>query len=220
MRIPVLCVLVLAAACGPTERMFQQVRCAGERPYRALTADELDAERGRIIGQEMRAITGTRSLRKAMPTTLLPPEVEARLEEFARDKEEAESAAAAFRVEEECRQAEVERMRDRAGRGDTDALINLGLKYADGEGVPKDDREAVRLFRLAAALGDARAQSGLGFMYARGRGVRQDGQEAVRWYRLAAGQGHAPAQAALEDLEQQGAAERGSGFGWRPAPGL
>ena len=69
--------------------------------------------------------------------------------------------------------------------------------YADGQGVPQDDVEAVRWFRLAADQGDADAQGNLGFMYADGRGVAQDDVEAVRWYRLAADQGDANGQYGL-----------------------
>ncbi len=46
--------------------------------------------------------------------------------------------------------------------------------YANGEGVLKDEAEAVRWFRLAAEQGDALAQSNLGAMYANGRGVLKD----------------------------------------------
>ena len=58
--------------------------------------------------------------------------------------------------------------------------------YATGEGVPEDDAEAVRWYRLAAEQDDASAQYFLGFAYANGRGVPEDYAEAVRWYRLAA----------------------------------
>ena len=144
MRIPVLCALVLAAACGQTEEEIQQARCAGERPYRDMTKDELDEERTRIMKLEMGAIMGTRAIRQAVPTTLLPPEVEAALEEFARDRKEAESAARAFRIEEECRRAAEEEAGLRAC---------MPLMYVDGRGVPKDDHEAVRWCRLAARSG-------------------------------------------------------------------
>ena len=72
----------------------------------------------------------------------------------------------------------------------------LGLIYANGaaQGVPKDDAEAVRWFRLAAEQGTARAQFNLGVMYDNGEGVPEDDAEAVRWYRLAAEQGYAAAQ--------------------------
>ena len=43
--------------------------------------------------------------------------------------------------------------------------------YANGEGVPEDDAEAVRWYRLAAEQGLASAQLNLRFMYANGEGV-------------------------------------------------
>ena len=66
--------------------------------------------------------------------------------------------------------------------------------YDNGEGVPKDDREAVKWFRRAAGQGFADAQFNLGLMYANGEGVPEDDREAVKWYRRAAEQGHANAQ--------------------------
>ena len=45
-----------------------------------------------------------------------------------------------------------------------DAQYNLGLCYAEGRGgLPYDDREAARLFKLAAAQGLAEAQRNLWF---------------------------------------------------------
>ena len=41
---------------------------------------------------------------------------------------------------------------------------------ANGIGVPKNDAEAVKWFRLAAEQGLARAQHNLGLMYANGTG--------------------------------------------------
>ena len=74
--------------------------------------------------------------------------------------------------------------------------------YDYGWGVPEEDREAVRWYRLAADQGNARAQDLLGFMYRfGGEGVPRDDREAVRWYRLAADQGHAGAQTSLERME-------------------
>ena len=65
--------------------------------------------------------------------------------------------------------------------------------YDNGNGVPEDDAEAVRWYRLAAEQRLAAAQFNLGLMYEHGNGVREDDAEAVRWYRLAAEQGHAAA---------------------------
>ncbi len=79
-------------------------------------------------------------------------------------------------------------------QGNAQAQYWLGFKYAIGEGVPEDDAEAVRWYRLAAEQGYADAQVILGEVYANGEGVPEDDVEAVRWYRLAAEQGFAPAQ--------------------------
>ena len=74
----------------------------------------------------------------------------------------------------------------KADHGDAVAQHNLGLKYHTGEGVPQDDEEAVRWYRLAADQGLAVAQSMLSFMYATGRGVPQDDTLAHMWCNLAA----------------------------------
>ena len=70
----------------------------------------------------------------------------------------------------------------------------LALRYAAGVGVPEDDAEAFRWYRLAAEEGHAEAQSVLGFKYANGVDVPEDDAEAARWYRLAAEQGNTAAQ--------------------------
>ena len=76
--------------------------------------------------------------------------------------------------------------------------------YDKGEGVPQDDAEALRWYRLAADQGVANEQYNVGLMYADGRGVPQDAAEAVRWYRLAADQGDAVAQNLLGTMYRNG----------------
>jgi TPR repeat protein len=71
-------------------------------------------------------------------------------------------------------------------------------------GLPKDDRDAVRLYRLAADQGNAGGQSNLGFMYETGRGgLPKDDREAMRLYRLAADQGDDEAKSSVERLTHQ-----------------
>ena len=77
------------------------------------------------------------------------------------------------------------------------ARFSLGPLYDNGDGVPEDDVEAVRWYRLAAEQGLDVAQYSLGVMYANGTGVPEDDAEAVRWYRLAAEQGYDVAQYTL-----------------------
>ena len=58
-----------------------------------------------------------------------------------------------------------------AEQGDVGAQYNLGVMYADGEGVPEDDAEAVRWYRIAAEQGDVGAQYNLGVMLRPRRGA-------------------------------------------------
>ncbi len=84
-----------------------------------------------------------------------------------------------------------------AVQGDAAAQSYLGFMYANGQGVPEDDRQAVYWYRLAAEQGNASAQNNLGVMYGTGQGVPEDDRQAVYWYRRAAEQGYAAAQANL-----------------------
>ena len=81
--------------------------------------------------------------------------------------------------------------RKAAEQGYAKAQYNLGVVYAQGQGVAKDDAEAVKWYRKAAEQGNAEAQYNLGVMYDNGEGVPQDDAEAVKWYRKAAEQGDA-----------------------------
>jgi TPR repeat protein len=66
--------------------------------------------------------------------------------------------------------------------------------YAEGQGVPQDDQQALYWYRKTAEQGDADAQLSLGLMCAKGQGTPQDFQQAVFWYRKAAEQGNPTAQ--------------------------
>jgi TPR repeat protein len=61
--------------------------------------------------------------------------------------------------------------------------------YRNGQGVPRDYKNAVKWFRLSAEQWYAMAQYNLGLMYQQGWGVPQDDKTAVKWFRLAAEQG-------------------------------
>ena len=70
-----------------------------------------------------------------------------------------------------CWEGDVEDCRVRAEQGAVDAQNNLGLMYDLGQGVPQDDKEAVKWYRKSAEQGLAIAQHNLGWMYDNGRGV-------------------------------------------------
>lgn len=91
-----------------------------------------------------------------------------------------------------------------AEQGDTKFQYILGSMYSDGQGVAKDDVEAVKWYLLAAEQGYAIAQNSLGLSYANGQGVVQDFTEALRLYHLAAEQGYAKAQSNLGVMYARG----------------
>jgi TPR repeat protein len=81
-----------------------------------------------------------------------------------------------------------------ARQGDGEAQASIGILYAEGLGVPKDEKEGVRWYRLAAEQGNAAGEFNLGYMYSVGHGVTADVNEALKWFRLSAQQGYASAQ--------------------------
>ena len=73
-----------------------------------------------------------------------------------------------------------------AEEGNAEARTLLGAMYWQGEGVPRDHREAARLYLLAAEQGYARAQYDIGFMYGFGEGIPpHDDVQAYKWISLA-----------------------------------
>lgn len=81
-----------------------------------------------------------------------------------------------------------------AKQGNADAQFNAGLIYANGQGIAKDDEQALEWFDKAAKQGHREAQTKLGFMYATGKGVAQNYNLAVYWCYKAAEQGDVIAQ--------------------------
>jgi TPR repeat protein len=120
-------------------------------------------------------------------------------------------------------------LRPMAERGDTNAQYSIGRMYVKGQGVPKDDAEAVKWFRKAneqskalkaynsgdfalafktfqplAAQGQVMAAYILGLMYANGQGVTENYVEALKWLQKAAEQGEAKAQFSVGVIYSKG----------------
>ncbi|MCL1925930.1 MAG: sel1 repeat family protein [Syntrophorhabdaceae bacterium] len=81
----------------------------------------------------------------------------------------------------------------KAKKGDVEAQYDLGVMYAEGQGVAQNYAEAMKWVKKAAKKGNAEAQYKLGWMYAAGKGVSRNPGKAEKWYRKAADQGHAAA---------------------------
>ena len=77
----------------------------------------------------------------------------------------------------------------KAKKGKTQAQYNLGVRLAEGQGLPKSEEEAVGWYRKAAKKGHAKAQNNLGVMYNEGRGVFEDHKKALHWFHLSAEKG-------------------------------
>lgn len=76
-------------------------------------------------------------------------------------------------------------IKDLADKGDAPARYNLGVRYMNGNGAPKNSSEAARYFTLAARQGYSPAQRQLAQMHLRGDGVAPSKILAHAWLNLA-----------------------------------
>ncbi|MEO5864921.1 MAG: tetratricopeptide repeat protein [Nitrospiraceae bacterium] len=91
-----------------------------------------------------------------------------------------------------------------AEQGQVVAQYQLGLLYANGKGVTKDDAKARQWYEKAAIQGHAEAQVNLGVLLMYARGGQQDYKMAVYYLRLAANQGNDLAQRRLGQMYERG----------------
>jgi len=107
-------------------------------------------------------------------------------------------------IQEPIQGTDVNRTLNRANAGDSIAQYEMGLQYADGEGVPQNYQDAMAWFAKAAENGNDKAQWKLGLGYMKGIGVPHDERKAVVWFKRAANQGDVRAQSALSDAYLSG----------------
>ncbi len=92
----------------------------------------------------------------------------------------------------------------RAAQGDAEAQLQLGLRYAEGDGVIQNHKEASKWFELAAKQGLAEAQYRYGLALLKGHGVVQDYRAAFTWIEKPAQRGYPKAQYSLGELYRYG----------------
>jgi hypothetical protein len=107
-------------------------------------------------------------------------------------------------IQESVQGTDVNRTLSKANAGDPSAQYDMGLRCADGEGVPQNFADAMAWFVKAASSGNANAQWKLGLGYLNGIGVPHDESQAVTWFKRAANNGDTRAQTALSDLYFRG----------------
>ena len=86
--------------------------------------------------------------------------------------------------------------------GFAEALLDLGLAYLKGEGVPQNATHGYSLMIRAAKQGNAAAQYNMGYLYRNGVGVDSNMDEAIKWYRLSAAQDYEQAVECLKELKE------------------
>ena len=91
-----------------------------------------------------------------------------------------------------------------AKNGDVNSQMMVGYMFEKGEGVTKNEVEAVQWYQLAADKGNVYSQNKLGLMFLNSTGVAQDLAEAVKFFRLAADQGNLDAQYNLGKMFENG----------------
>lgn len=95
-------------------------------------------------------------------------------------------------------------LQELAKRGDAPARYNLGVKYLNGEGAPRNASKAARYFTLAGRQGYAPAQRQLAQMYLRGDGIAPSKILGHAWLNLASrshGTDGALARSEMQSLE-------------------
>ncbi|MEL6582716.1 MAG: tetratricopeptide repeat protein [Pseudomonadota bacterium] len=89
----------------------------------------------------------------------------------------------------------------RSGNADAEELI--GVMYAMGLGVPRDDVRAFEWYLRSAMKGHPGAQSGIGWYYEVGRGVEIDLVRAYMWYGLSMIGGDPDAAISIEEVAKK-----------------
>lgn len=77
-------------------------------------------------------------------------------------------------------------MRARAEAGDAAAQWELGMMLLNGDGAPKNEREAYRWVRASGEAGHENGMISTAVMLAMGQGVARDPAQARDWYRRTA----------------------------------
>ncbi len=95
-------------------------------------------------------------------------------------------------------------LRAAAAKGDPAAAFEIGVRYAEGKGVPVSYEEAVKWYDRAARGGIVPATFRLGALYEKGLGTKKDVETARRYYMQAAERGSAKAMHNLAVLDADG----------------
>lgn len=100
-------------------------------------------------------------------------------------------------------EAAMEELMPAARSGNADAEELIGVMYAMGLGVERDDERAFEWYLRASMKGHPGAQSGIGWYFEVGRGTAVDLVRAYLWYGLSAIGGDPDAAISIEDVARK-----------------
>lgn len=145
--------------------------------------DDYELGRKAYLGDDL--ISAMDWLRKAADQEYAPAQV---LLAYIMDKAEENEAA-------------IELYRAAAEQGNVEGELGLGVMYAAGEGVERDQEQALYWIQRSAEHGHAPAMEVLAGVYLRGElGLPVNRDRAVSLLQQAADSGHAPAKVRLEEM--------------------
>ena len=107
-------------------------------------------------------------------------------------------------IQEPVQDTDLNRSLNQANAGAFTAQYEMGLRYADGEGVPQNYHDAMTWFAKASDAGNAKAQWKLALGYLKGIGVPRDERQAMVWLKRAANNGDTRAQRVLSEMYLSG----------------
>ena len=107
-------------------------------------------------------------------------------------------------IQEPVQDTDVNRTLNQANAGAVTPQYEMGLRYANGEGVPQNYHDAMTWFAKASDAGNAKAQWKLALGYLKGIGVPRDERQAIVWLKRAANNGDTRAQRALSEMYLSG----------------
>jgi len=172
----------------------EDARIAKEKQDHLEREERLEAERQAVLEQKRLAEEQAKRTEDWLAEKKRLEEQKSLEEEKKRLQAQAKQLA---ELEQKRKEEAVKCYRKTAELGDAGAQFNLGVCYANGDGVDEDKEEAVKWYRKAAKRGNLSAQFNLGECYKDGTGVAKSDKKAVKWYRKAAVQGNVKAQNSL-----------------------
>jgi TPR repeat protein len=91
-------------------------------------------------------------------------------------------------------------LKKQAAKGEAEAQFRLGVCYDKGEGITRNNKQAVLLYEKAASQNHAYAQNNFGVCYEQGLGLEKNFEKAKMYYQEATLNGHISAKNNLEKL--------------------